>query len=79
MSSDRNGVTKVKTFGSCSALNSYNEKAIDVPEDFEREAYARVLRNSSDSNSISQSPFRRQLRKPVHLSPSLKDFLQVCR
>lgn len=63
--------------------NLYNEKAIDVPEDFEREAYAKLHKsinnNITASSSISnKSPFRRFIKTPIRqLSPTLKDFLQV--
>lgn len=61
----------------------YNEKAIDVPEAFEREAYARLHKTinsniTASCNSTNRSPFRRFIRAPIRqLSPTLKDFLQV--
>lgn len=69
-SSDRNGVTRFSTYGSNTSVK-YNEKPIDVPVDFERDAYARVAKHN-------RGPIRRKLRAPVrHLSPTLEDFLQV--
>lgn len=78
-SSDRNGVTRFSTYdvsdvcddGRRHPKRPYNERPIDVPADFEREAYTRVLKHN-------QSPLRRKIKAPLrHLNPTLEDFLQV--
>lgn len=78
-SSDRNGVTRFSTSnvsdicddGRRHPKRPYNERPIDVPADFEREAYTRVLKHN-------QSPLRRKIKTPLrHLNPTLEDFLQV--
>ena len=71
--------TSSSSTSSSPTISGYNEKAIDVPEDFEREAYARrAIRDKSINACQNRVQLRRQLRSQTRsLNPTLKDFLQV--
>lgn len=72
-SSDKSGITRISTGNGTQTIDQpkYNERPIDVPADFEREAYARAITHN-------KSPLRRKVKPPIrHLNPTLEDFLAV--
>lgn len=69
ISCDNTGITRVLT--NCSENFRFNEKAIDVPEDFERNAQLRVKEQSNKGHA------RKKVATSVRQLHPLEEFLQV--